>query len=110
MLEISILTLLLCETCIVIRKSSYVRDIDSGYCYARPASLLERAVMLEISILTAVAMLEISRPASLLERAVMLEISILTLLLCETCIVIRKSSHVRDIDSDCAVIRDLHRY
>ena len=31
----------------------------------------------------------------------MLEISILTLLLCETCIVIRKSSHVRDIDSDC---------
>ena len=61
----------------------------------------------------------------------MLEISILTLLLCETCIVIRKSSHVRDIDSDllyetcivirksshvrdidsdCVVIRDLHRY
>ena len=34
----------------------------------------------------------------------MLEISILTLLLYETCIVIRKSSHVRDIDSD------LHRY
>ena len=61
MLEISILTLLLCETCIVIRKSSHVRDI-------------------------------------------------LTLLLCETCIVIRKSSHVRDIDSDCVVIRDLHRY
>ena len=28
----------------------------------------------------------------------MLEISILTLLLYETCIVIRKSSHVRDID------------
>ena len=62
MLEISILTLLLCETCIVIR------------------------------------------------RAVMLEISILTLLLYETCIVIRKSNHVRDIDSDCVVIRDLHRY
>ena len=81
MLEISILTLLLCETCIVIRKSSHVRDIDSD-----------------------------SRPASLLERAVMLEISILTLLVCETCIVIRKSSHVRDIDSDCVVIRDLHRY
>ena len=61
----------------------------------------------------------------------MLEISILTLLLYETCIVIRKSSHVRDIDSDsvaisCIVIRksshvrdidsdsvairDLHRY
>ena len=29
----------------------------------------------------------------------MLEISILTVLLYETCIVIRKSSHVRDIDS-----------
>ena len=40
----------------------------------------------------------------------MLEISILTLLLYETCIVIRKSIHVRDIDSDCVVIRDLHRY
>ena len=88
MLEISILTLLLCETCIVIRKSSHVRDIDSD----------------------SVAMLEISRPASLLERAVMLEISILTVLLYETCIVIRKSSHVRDIDSDSVAIRDLHRY
>ena len=40
----------------------------------------------------------------------MLEISILTVLLCETCIVIRKSSHVRDIDSDSVAIRDLHRY
>ena len=40
----------------------------------------------------------------------MLEISILTLLLYETCIVIRKSSHVRDIDSDCVAMRDLHRY
>ena len=42
----------------------------------------------------------------------MLEISILTLLLCETCIVIRKrkSSHVRDIDSDSVAMRDLHRY
>ena len=37
----------------------------------------------------------------------MLEISILTY---ETCIVIRKSSHVRDIDSDSVAIRDLHRY
>ena len=51
-----------------------------------------------------------ARPASLLERAVMLEISILTVLLYETCIVIRKSSHVRDIDSDSVAIRDLHRY
>ena len=51
-----------------------------------------------------------TRPASLLERAVMLEISILTVLLCETCIVIRKSSHVRDIDSDSVAMRDLHRY
>ena len=98
----------------------------------RPASLLERAVMLEISILT-LLLYETGLAASLLERAVMLEISILTLLLCETCIVIRKSSHVRDIDSDsvaicetCIVIRksshvrdidsdsvamrDLHRY
>ena len=25
-------------------------------------------------------------------------------------LVIRKSSHVRDIDSDCVAIRDLHRY
>ena len=33
-----------------------------------------------------------------------------TLLLCETCIVIRKSSHVRDIDSDSVAMRDLHRY
>ena len=42
----------------------------------------------------------------------MLEISIrtMTLLLCETCIVIRKSSHVRDIDSDSVAMRDLHRY
>ena len=42
----------------------------------------------------------------------MLEISILTLLLYETCIVIRKSSHVRDIDSDydSVAMRDLHRY
>ena len=32
------------------------------------------------------------------------------LLLYETCIVIRKSSHVRDIDSDSVAIRDLHRY
>ena len=83
MLEISILTLLLYETCIVIRKSSHVRDIDSD---------------------------SVAISASLLERAVMLEISILTLLLCETCIVIRKSSHVRDIDSDSVAIRDLHRY
>ena len=51
-----------------------------------------------------------TRPASLLERAVMLEISILTVLLYETCIVIRKSSHVRAIDSDCVAMRDLHRY
>ena len=34
----------------------------------------------------------------------------LEMLLYETCIVIRKSSHVRDIDSDSVVIRDLHRY
>ena len=62
--------------------------------------------MLEISISDCVV-----RPASLLERAVMLEISILTdCCYNETCIVIRKSSHVRDIDSDCVVIRDLHRY
>ena len=81
MLEISILTLLLYE---IYRKSSHVIDIDSDCCYTRPASLLERAVMLEISILT--------------------------LLLCETCIVIRKSSHVRDIDSDSVAMRDLHRY
>ena len=40
----------------------------------------------------------------------MLEISILTVLLYETCIVIRKSSHVRDIDSDSVAMRDLHRY
>ena len=36
----------------------------------------------------------------------MLEISILTVLLYETCIVIRKSSHVRDIDSDSVAMRD----
>ena len=64
MLEISILTLLLYETCIVIRKSSHVRDIDSDSVvirdYARPASLLERAVMLEISILT-IAMRDLHR-------------------------------------------------
>ena len=43
MLEISILTLLLGETCIVIRKSETILLL---------LSLLERAVMLEISILT----------------------------------------------------------
>ena len=71
--------------------------------------------MLEISIRDLLVIVVIrdccyARPASLLERAVMLEISILTLLLYETCIVIRKSSHVRDIDSDSVAIRDLHRY
>ena len=64
MLEISILTLLLCETCIVIRKSSHVRDIDSDSVLTRPASLLERAVMLEISILTLLSIRDL-----LLERA-----------------------------------------
>ena len=62
MLDISILTVVYNETCIVIRKSSHVRDIDSDCCcYTRPASLLDRAVMLEISILTVLSIRDLHR-------------------------------------------------
>ena len=67
MLEISILTLLLCETCIVIRKSSHVRDIDSDSVAIRDsASVIRKSSHVRDIDSDSVA---ITRPASLLERA-----------------------------------------